>query len=61
MMRAVSIARDNVEEYSAAHRRPAMSRAVAAACARPVSLSGMSVLPTTRRSRFAFVSPCRTR
>lgn len=46
---------------TAAISRPASAEAAARACPIPVALSGMSVQPCSRPSRFQSVSPCRTR
>lgn len=56
---AVSAARCRSEETMASGLRAASSRAARCACDRPASVSGMSVLPWKRPSRFQEVWPCR--
>ncbi|MBB4923182.1 hypothetical protein FHR34_002175 [Kitasatospora kifunensis] len=56
---AVSAARCRSEEISRSGRRPASSLAARLAWSRPTSVSGMSVLPWNRDSRFQEVWPCR--
>ena len=67
MISAVSRARDRSLETTigatedASQSRRGGAAAASRACARPVSLRGMSVEPWMRRSRFQSVSPWRTR
>ncbi|MDH6131641.1 hypothetical protein P3T37_001015 [Kitasatospora sp. MAA4] len=56
---AVAAARWRSEEISRSGLSPASSRADRLACATPVSVSAMSVLPWKRDSRFHDVCPWR--
>src|SRR3954454_22235223 len=58
---AVCRARARSLDQSRTGPNQASAWATAAACARPVALSGMSACPWARPVRFQSVSPCRTR
>src|SRR5215218_11098629 len=60
MIAALSAARESGLPYTASQASAASMAPVAAACARPVSFNGMSVVPWMRRARFQSVSPWRT-